>query len=117
MKTSVDGLEGQRPRLTHFSITSGAEVAFRHNFKGINHGAFEEGLDKIGAERRKTAAGSPKGERSESINRFNRFSGVGGKAFGLNSSFPWDEWLNSILLILSILSKNPFKMGHSSAAR
>ena len=87
------------------------------NGEEINHGTFEEGLDRIGAERRKTAAGSPKGERSESINRINRITGVGGKAFGLNSSLPWDERLNSILLILLILSKNPFKMGHSSAAR
>ena len=61
-----DGLEGQRPRLTHFSTTSGAEIAFRHNFKGINHGAFEEGLDKINR-----------------INRINRIIGVGWKAFDL----------------------------------
>ena len=48
------------------------------------------------------------------VSAANQFTGVGGKAFGLNSSLPWDERLNSILLILS---KNPFKMGHSSAAR
>ena len=29
-------------------------------------------LDRIGAKRRKTAAGSPKGERRESIDRINR---------------------------------------------
>jgi hypothetical protein len=45
------------------------------NGEEINHGAFEEGLDRIGAERRKTAAGSPKGERSESINRIFRIIG------------------------------------------
>jgi hypothetical protein len=39
--------------------------------------AFEEGLDRIGAERRKTAAGSPKGERSESINKIYRILGIG----------------------------------------
>jgi hypothetical protein len=83
MKTGVDDMEGQRPRLTHFSTTSGAEIAFRHNSKKINHGAFEEGLDRIGAERRKTAAGSPKGERSESINRIFRITGIGLKAFDL----------------------------------
>ena len=49
----------------------------------IHHGAFEEGLDRIGAQRRKTASGSPKGERSESINRIIRITGVGGKAFDL----------------------------------
>jgi hypothetical protein len=63
MKTGVDGLEGQRPRLTHFSTTSGAEVAFRHNFKGINPGALEEGFDRI--------------------YRINRIIGVGWKAFDL----------------------------------
>ena len=35
MKTGVDGLEGQRPRLTYFSTTGGAEIAFRHNSKGL----------------------------------------------------------------------------------
>ena len=33
-------------------------------------------LDRIGAERRKTASGSPKGERSESINRIYKISGM-----------------------------------------
>jgi hypothetical protein len=47
MKTGVDSLEGQRPRLTHFSATGSAEIAFRHNSGRIHHGAFEEGLDKI----------------------------------------------------------------------
>jgi hypothetical protein len=58
--------------------------------------------------------------RAEFLDRrtgFSGFTGTGWKAFGLNSSFPWDERLNSILLILLILSKNPFEMGHSSAAR
>jgi hypothetical protein len=41
---------------------------------------------------------------------FSGFTGTGLKAFGLNSSLPWDERLNSILLILS---KNPFEMGHA----
>jgi hypothetical protein len=68
-------------------------IAFRHNSKKINHGAFEEGLDRI--------------------YRINRIIGIGWKAFGLNSSLPWDKWLNSILLILLILSKNPFEMGHA----
>jgi len=52
--------------------------------------------------------------RAEFLDRrtgFSGFTGTGLKAFGLNSSLPWDERLNSIL------SKNPFKMGHSSAAR
>ncbi len=31
MKTGVDGLEGQRPRLNHFSITGEAEIAFRRH--------------------------------------------------------------------------------------
>jgi hypothetical protein len=31
-------------------------------------------LDRIGAKRRKTAAGSPKGDRSESINKMNRIA-------------------------------------------
>jgi len=30
----------------------------------------EKGVDRIGAKRRETAAGSPKGEKSESINGF-----------------------------------------------
>ena len=54
---------GQKPRRTGHRGENGG---------GINHGAFEEGLDKInriGAQRRKTAAGSPKGERSESMSR------------------------------------------------
>ena len=31
-------------------------------------------LDRIGAKRRKTAAGSPKGDRTESINKMNRIA-------------------------------------------
>jgi hypothetical protein len=40
------------------------------------------------------------------------FTGVGGKAFDLPRTplLFWDEMLNSILLILSILSKNPFTL-------
>jgi hypothetical protein len=63
MKTGVDDMEGQRPRLTHFSTTSGAEIAFRQNSKKINHGAFEEGLDRI--------------------DRINRIIGIGKKVFDL----------------------------------
>jgi hypothetical protein len=37
-----DGMEGQRPRLNHFSITGEAEIAFRHNSRGINHGGHGE---------------------------------------------------------------------------
>jgi hypothetical protein len=58
--------------------------------------------------------------RAEFLDRrtgFAGFTGTGWKAFGLNSSLPWDERLNSILLILLILSKNPFEMRHASAAR
>jgi hypothetical protein len=46
-----------------FFIHGGAEIAFRHNSRGIHHGAFEEGLDKI--------------------NRIFRIIGIGLKAFDL----------------------------------
>ena len=36
------------------------------------HGVCEGLLDRIGAQRRKTASGSPKGEQSESINKINK---------------------------------------------
>jgi hypothetical protein len=32
MKTAFDGIEGQRPRLTHFSATGSAEIAFRQHW-------------------------------------------------------------------------------------
>ena len=35
MNTAFDDMEGQRPRLTYFSATGGAEIAFRHNSKGL----------------------------------------------------------------------------------
>jgi hypothetical protein len=38
----VDYLEGQRPRLTHFSTTGSAEIAFRHNSRGIDHRGHRE---------------------------------------------------------------------------
>ena len=37
-----------------------------------NHGQQKDFLDRIGAQRRKTASGSPKGERSESIDKINK---------------------------------------------
>jgi hypothetical protein len=40
--------------------------------RGENESGFFRQEDRIGAERRKTAAGSPKGERSESICRIHR---------------------------------------------
>jgi hypothetical protein len=58
-------------------------IAFRQNSSRIVHKAFEAGLGRIGAQRRKTAVGSPKGERSESINRIFRITGIGLKAFDL----------------------------------
>jgi hypothetical protein len=36
------------------------------------HGVCEGFFDRIGAQRRKTASGSPKGEQSESINKINK---------------------------------------------
>ena len=68
---------------------SGSERVIEH---GVENGVLQrveiggnrgKGFDKIyriGAERRKTAAGSPKGERSESMNRI---LGIGEKAFDL----------------------------------
>jgi hypothetical protein len=57
MKTGVDGLEGQRPRLTHFSATA-VRNRFQTQLQGIDHnrkgGAFEIEQPKVG----------PKGEPS-----------------------------------------------------
>ena len=43
MKTGVDDMEGQRPRLTHFSATGGAESLSDTTPGGINHRAPRHG--------------------------------------------------------------------------
>ncbi len=60
------------------------------------HGVCEGFLDKIGAQRRKTASGSPKGEQGESIDKINKFE-LSLSAQG-KEEFRSDQMLSNLLL-------------------
>ena len=66
-------------------------------------------LDRVGAQRRKTASGSPKGEQGESIDRINKIE-LSLSARGKEEFRPYQMLSNLFLSILKILFsclKNP----------